>query len=223
MKKAVCLLSGGLDSTVALYAARAEGYTAIALSVEYGQRHFREIAAARKTTKHLQIAHYFSALSMPWKGSALLDKKISIPENDTEKKTNEIPATYVPGRNSVFLAMAISCAEAVGAETVFIGANVLDYSGYPDCRPEYLAKVGDAIWAGTRAGVLGKKIEIKAPLISLTKKEIILLGNKLGVPFENTWSCYAGEDKPCGVCDSCKFRAKGFQEAGLSDPLWAGK
>lgn len=222
MKNAVCLLSGGLDSTVCLYVARAEGYAPVALSVEYGQRHFREISAARLLTKDLVIPHYFAALSMPWKGSALLDPKIKLPKDrDESTMSQEIPVTYVPGRNSVFLSMAMSCAETTNAEAIFIGANALDYSGYPDCRPEYLKAVGAAMWRGTKAGVEGKKIEIKAPLIALTKKDIVLLGQKLGVPFQNTWSCYAGDDKPCGTCDSCVLRAKGFREAGIPDPLLA--
>ena len=220
MKKAICLLSGGLDSTVCLYVARSEGYAPIALSVEYGQRHFREISAARALTKMLVIPHFFSTLSMPWKGSALLDARIKLPKDrDEAMMSGEIPATYVPGRNSVFLSMAMSCAEAENAEAIFIGANVLDYSGYPDCRPEYLKAVTAAMWGGTKAGVAGKQIEIKAPLIKLTKKEIVLLGQKLAVPFEKTWSCYAGEDAPCGQCDSCILRAKGFREAGIPDPL----
>ena len=220
MKKAICLLSGGLDSTVCLYAARSEGYAPIALSIEYGQRHFREIASARSVTKMLAIPHYFAMLSLPWKGSALLDTRIQLPQDRDEKiLAEEIPVTYVPSRNSVFLSMAMSCAETKGAETIFIGVNALDYSGYPDCRPEYLAAVTAAMWRGTKAGVEGQKIEIKAPLIKLTKKEIVLLGARLGVPFEKTWSCYAGAIEPCGVCDSCLLRAKGFREAGIPDPL----
>lgn len=220
MKRAICLLSGGLDSTVSLYVARSEGYSPIALSIEYGQRHFREISAARATTKALVIPHFFAALSMPWKGSALLDAKVKLPKDRDEKAMSaEIPVTYVPGRNSVFLSMAMSCAETEKAEAIFIGANVLDYSGYPDCRPEYLDAFAEAIRRGTKAGLEGWKVEIKAPLIRLTKKDIVLLGQKLGVPFEKTWSCYAGDDKPCGVCDACILRAKGFREAGIPDPL----
>lgn len=220
MKKAICLLSGGLDSTVSLYVARSEGYTPVALSIEYGQRHFREISAARALTKKLVIPHYFSALSMPWKGSALLDATIKLPrDRDERMMSTEIPVTYVPGRNSVFLSLAMSCAETEGACAIFIGANVLDYSGYPDCRPEYLEAFTEAMRCGTKAGVEGWKVQIKAPLINLTKKDIVVLGQKLGVPFEMTWSCYAGDDKPCGVCDACILRAKGFREAGVSDPL----
>ncbi|MFA7255888.1 MAG: 7-cyano-7-deazaguanine synthase QueC [Candidatus Omnitrophota bacterium] len=219
MKKAICLLSGGLDSTVCLYVARSEGYSPVALSIEYGQKHLREISAARALTQKLKIPHHFAALSMPWKGSALLDNRIQLPTDRDEKTMSEkIPATYVPGRNSVFLSMALSCAETEKADAIFIGVNALDYSGYPDCRPEYLAAIVAAMWSGTKAGVEGRKIEIKAPLIKLTKKDIVLLGQKLGVPFERTWSCYAGGDKPCGTCDSCILRAKGFREAGIPDP-----
>lgn len=222
MTKAICLLSGGLDSSVCLYVARSEGYQPIALSIEYGQRHVREIAAARSLTKRLVIPHFFSTFSIPWKGSALLDKALELPmDREEDTMSHQIPATYVPGRNSVFLSLAISCAEAENSDTIFIGANILDYSGYPDCRPEYLQAVGEAMWRGTKAGVEGRKLEIKAPLIKLTKKDIVLLGQKLGVPFKMTWSCYAGEDKPCGACDACILRAKGFREAGIPDPLVA--
>ena len=221
MKKAVCLLSGGLDSTVSLYVARSEDYLPIALSIEYGQRHSREISAARALTRALTIPHFFAALSMPWKGSALLDATMELPrDRDEITMSGEIPVTYVPGRNSVFLSMAMSCAETERADAIFIGANILDYSGYPDCRPEYLDAFGEAMIRGTQAGVGGWKAEIKAPLIKLTKKDIILLGQKLGVPFGMTWSCYAGGDKPCGTCDACVLRAKGFREAGILDPLF---
>jgi len=220
MKKAICLLSGGLDSTVCLFSARAEGYEAIALSIEYGQRHYRELSVARTLTKELRIRHYFAALSLPWKGSALLDENIKLPKNrEGADIPLEIPTTYVPGRNSVFLSMAISCAETQGAEAIFFGANALDYSGYPDCRSEYLEAFAAAVTKGTRAGVEGRRIEIKTPLLHLTKKDIVLLGKELQVPFEKTWSCYEGGVKPCGACDSCILRAKGFGEAGISDPL----
>ncbi|OGX11862.1 MAG: 7-cyano-7-deazaguanine synthase QueC [Omnitrophica bacterium RIFOXYB12_FULL_50_7] len=222
MKKAICLLSGGLDSAVSLYVACSEGYSPVALSIEYGQRHSREILVARALTQGLRIPHLFASLSMPWKGSALLDAKIELPKNRDEKTmSGEIPVTYVPGRNSVFLSMAMSCAETEKADAIFIGANILDYSGYPDCRPEYLRGFCEAMRLGTQAGAGGWMVEIKAPLIKLTKKDIVLLGQKLGVPFERTWSCYAGEDKPCGACDSCVLRAKGFREAGIPDPLFS--
>ena len=220
MRKAICLLSGGLDSTVCLYVARSENYTPIALSIEYGQRHYKEISIAQMHCRSLQIKHYFASLSMPWKGSSLLDERMKLPQlRDPAILSDEIPTTYVPGRNSVFLSLALSCAETQGATTIFFGANALDYSGYPDCRPEYLDAFIRAMLLGTKMGTEGKTLEIKAPLLKLSKKDIILLGQKLGVPFEKTWSCYAGGDNPCGVCDSCVLRAKGFQEAGLPDPL----
>ncbi len=220
MTKAICLLSGGLDSTVCLYIARDQGFLPIALSVEYGQRHHREINAARAVVTELGIKHYLTFADMPWKGSSLLDESKKIPHHhDVAHISGQIPNTYVPARNSILLSLAMSCAEAEGADAVFIGVNALDYSGYPDCRPEYLGAFAEAIRLGTKAGVQGKKIEIKAPLVHLTKKEIVLLGQKLGVPFRNTWSCYAGGEKPCRACDSCLLRAKGFQEAGIADPV----
>lgn len=220
MKKTICLLSGGLDSSVCLYLARSQGYEVVALSIEYGQRHYKEISWAQNMTRLLRVRHYFASLSMPWKGSSLIDEKMKLPlDRDPQCISKEIPSTYVPGRNSVFLSLAMSCAETEYADVIFIGANALDYSGYPDCRPEYLDAFIRALNVGTRLGVSGKSITIEAPLLHMSKKEIIHLGNQLGVPFEQTWSCYAGGDYPCGVCDSCRLRAKGFQEAGLLDPL----
>jgi 7-cyano-7-deazaguanine synthase len=222
MKKAVCLFSGGMDSAVCLYVARSEGYDLSALSFDYGQRHEKEVEAAHGLTQVLQIPQHVVRFKLPWKGSALLERDSKMPQSrDPGKMPQKIPSTYVPTRNSIFLSFAFSCAEAEKAAVIFFGANVLDYSGYPDCRPEYLEAFAQAMAKGTKAGVEGKKIEIKAPLIDLTKKEIVLLGAKLGVPFEKTWSCYAGGDKPCGVCDSCILRAKGFHEAGIPDPLLA--
>jgi 7-cyano-7-deazaguanine synthase len=136
-----------------------------------------------------------------------------------EKITKDVPSTYVPARNSIFLAVAFSCAEAVKAESVFIGANALDYSGYPDCRPDFIAAFAEAMRQGTKTGMEGRPIRIMAPLLHLTKKEIVQLGRELGVPFENTWTCYEGGNRPCGTCDACVLRAKGFYEAGIEDPL----
>ncbi len=220
MKKAVCLFSGGLDSATALYVARSEGYELLALTIHYGQLHEREIHSAREIAAGLKIPHEIVAISLPWKGSALLDSSVPMPlRRPLEEMTQEIPSTYVPARNSIFLALASSWAETAKAEAVFIGANALDYSGYPDCRPEYLAAFEEMIRLGTKAGAEGRKIQIKAPLLRLSKKEIIQLGRRLGVPFEKTWSCYQGKGTPCGECDSCRLRAKGFEEAGLKDPL----
>ena len=217
--KAVCLFSGGLDSTTALYSARQSGYEAVALTIHYGQLHQKEIEFAKLTAKKLSLTHYVVPIALPWGGSSLVDSNIAMPKGRAiAEMEKSIPNTYVPARNSIFLAMAVSCAEATGAGAVFIGANALDYSGYPDCRPEFFKTFEQVIAQGTKAGVEGVKIEIKAPLLHLSKREIIELGKTLNVPFENTWSCYKGAEKPCGFCDSCLLRAKGFEEAGLKDP-----
>ena len=218
--KAVALLSGGLDSTTALYAALRQGCDVTALTVYYGQRHHKEIEFAKETALHLRLPHFVVPLAMPWKGSALLDAQIPMPlGRDETAMAAAIPSTYVPARNSVFLSLAASCAEAVGAGSILIGANILDYSGYPDCRPEYFAAFEATLQLGTKAGAEGHGIKIDAPLLYLNKKEIVQLGKKLGVPFERTWSCYQGGEIPCGLCDSCLLRAKGFQEAGIFDAL----
>ena len=220
MKKAVVLYSGGLDSTTVLYWAIQKGYRVTALTLDYGQLHRKEVHLAVREMKRMKIRHYLLKVAFPWKGSALLDKKISIPVDREEKQmTSEIPATYVPARNTVFLAHAASCAEATGAEAICIGANAIDYSGYPDCRPEFMKSFERVMDTGTKSGVQGKKIKILTPLIRLSKASIIRLGKSLGVRYERTWSCYQGKSKPCLVCDSCKLRLKGFHEAGLKDPL----
>ena len=221
--KAICLFSGGLDSTTALYSARAGGYECIALTLQYGQRHSKEIECSKKIAAQLGLQHFLVPIELPWKGSALLDLSIQMPIGRNEQEmAKEIPMTYVPARNSIFLTFAASCAEACGAGAIYIGANALDYSGYPDCRPEYFGAAETMLRLGTKAGVEGKGIEIKAPLLKMSKKEIVLLGAKLGVPFEKTWSCYQGKARPCGECDSCILRAKGFREAGIPDPLTKG-
>ncbi len=217
---AVCLLSGGLDSATALYAAIQECEKVYALTIHYGQLHEREIRSAHAITKKLGIPHEIIEISMPWKGSALLDSQISLPKNrELKEMASEIPATYVPARNTVFLSLAASYAETVQANLIYIGANAIDYSGYPDCRPEYFEQLEKAIRLGTKCGAEGSSIQIKAPLISMTKADIVRAGNSLGVPYELTWSCYQGGDFPCGECDSCLLRAKGFEEAGIQDPL----
>ena len=220
VREAVCLLSGGLDSATALYVARRDGYLPAALTIHYGQLHIRELESAAKIAKHLGIQHEVISIELPWGGSALLDPKIPIPENRTQDEISTgIPPTYVPARNTVFLSLAASFAEARGSEAIFIGANALDFSGYPDCRPEYLEAFSAMIECGTKAGQEGRAIKVTAPLLRMDKKEIILLGRSLGVPFENTWSCYQGRENPCQVCDSCLLRAKGFREAGFEDPI----
>jgi 7-cyano-7-deazaguanine synthase len=217
---AVCLLSGGLDSATALAVAVKDGFRPLALTIDYGQTHVRELASAKRIAKHLAVEHYVVASRLPWGGSALLDSSIKIPEHRSVGEMSEaIPVTYVPARNTIFLSLAASFAEARDADAIYIGANALDYSGYPDCRPEYFALMERAINAGTKRGVEGHRLEIKTPLIHLKKSEIIQVALTLGVPLEWTWSCYKGEGMPCGVCDSCLLREKGFEEASAKDPL----
>ncbi len=222
MKKAVVLLSGGLDSSTCMAIAKHEGYELYALSFDYGQRHKKEMESAK------EIARYFGAkehkiMKIDLRqigGSALTDDSIPVPENrDEEHMADEIPPTYVPARNTILLSFALAYAEVIDADAIYIGANALDYSGYPDCRPEYYKAFEKVARLGTKRGVEGKPIEIKYPLINMTKAEIIKTGMKLGVPYELTWSCYKGGEKACGVCDSCKLRIKGFKEAGYRDPI----
>lgn len=204
------LLSGGLDSAVALYYAKAKGYNCHCLIFDYGQRHKKEILQAQKIAKVAGCPYRILKINFPWKGSALLDKKIKIPQ----RIAKGVPVTYVPARNIIFLSFAISFAETIKARAVFIGAHSQDYSGYPDCRPEFLS----AFRRMAKAGTLGR-YEVLAPLLRKNKSRIIMMGKKLGVPFELTWSCYNGGKHPCGKCDSCQYRAKGFKEAGEVDPL----
>lgn len=213
------LLSGGLDSATALYDALSNGYRCSCLIVDYGQRHRREIRSARAVARVAGCPAVTVKIRMPWGGSALTDRKIPIPSGRSIARIGRgIPATYVPARNTIFLSVALGFAEASGAEAVFIGANVLDYSGYPDCRPAYYRQMQRVARAGTKAGVEGKGIRIMTPLIRLTKAQIIRKGLRLGVPYAKTWSCYIGGSRPCGRCDSCLLRAKGFREAGAADP-----
>lgn len=204
-KKAIILLSGGLDSTTTLYYALDRGYDCHCLIFDYGQRHKKEVRIATSIAKRLKVAYQVIKIKLPWKGSSLLDKKKKVPRfhGFTVKK---VPSTYVPARNTIFLSFATSFAEAIGASTIYIGANAVDYSGYPDCRPSFIKAFQKVIKAGTK----NNKIKVAAPLLRLTKKEIVKLGRKLGVPLEKTWSCYKGGKRPCGVCDSCKLRQKGF-------------
>lgn len=215
-KKAVVLLSGGLDSTTTLYIARRQGYNVVCLIFDYGQRHKKEIFSAKRLARITGSSYEIIRFKLPWGGSSLLGRKLKIPKGRSLKEIQKgIPSTYVPGRNTLFLGFGISCAEAIGADSVFIGANSLDFSGYPDCRPDYFRAYKRLISVGTRVG----GIEIKAPLLKKTKADIIRIGISLGVPYELTWSCYMGGRKPCGGCDSCLLRKKGFREAGIPDPL----
>lgn len=219
--KAIVLLSGGLDSATALYYARDKGFSCECLSFDYGQRHSRELEAAKRIAKAAGCGHRVMKISLPWKGSSLLDKNIKIRGAKVRRTQagNSIPDTYVPGRNIIFLSFALSFAEAVKAKAIFIGANAVDYSGYPDCRPSFYTAFGSVIRTGTKCGVEKKPIKIMIPLIDKTKAGIVELGSRLKVPFELTWSCYAGGSKPCGRCDSCFYRRKGFLKAGIEDPL----
>ncbi len=215
-KKAVILLSGGLDSTTTLYYAKAKGYDCFCLMFDYGQRHKKELRAAVKLAKLNKCRYTIVKIALPWSKSALTDLAVKIPKN-TGKIGKNIPVTYVPARNTIFFSFAASYAESIGAKRIFIGANALDYSGYPDCRPKYIKAYEKAVNLGTKSGVTGKKIRIETPLIALTKAEIIKLGRKLGVPYQLTWSCYRGEKLPCGTCESCLLRNKGFKENSLID------
>jgi len=210
-KKAVILLSGGLDSTTTLYYAKAKGFKCFCLLFDYGQRHKKELKAAVKLAKMNKCIYIVVKIALPWSKSALTDRKVKVPV-ENKQIGKDIPVTYVPARNTIFLGFAASYAESIGAKKIFIGANALDYSGYPDCRPNYIKAYEKAVNLGTKSGVSGNKLKIETPLINLTKAEIIKLGIKLKVPYELTWSCYNGGKKPCGVCDSCLLREKGFRK-----------
>lgn len=215
MKKAIVLLSGGLDSTTTLFFAKKKGYKVSCLIFDYNQRHKREISSAIRIAKRAGCEHKVVKIELPWKGSALLDKRISVPK----KGGAGIPATYVPARNTIFLSFALSFAEAIGARDIFIGANAIDFSGYPDCRPHYYKAFNKLSRLATKVGIENRAIKINAPLISKSKKQIVLLARKLRVPLELTWSCYRGGQRPCGVCDSCRLRKKGFVRAKVIDPI----
>ena len=218
MNPAIVLLSGGLDSATALAVARSGGYGCNALSIDYGQRHQSELAAARRVAASLGVIEHkivridLAAIG----GSALTDQSISVPETPTEG----IPVTYVPARNTVLLALALGWAEVVSAQDLFIGVNAVDYSGYPDCRPAFIRAFEHLANLATKAGVEGRRFRIHAPLIDLTKAEIIRRGTELGVDYGLTVSCYQADERgnACGLCDSCRLRAEGFRTAGITDP-----
>ncbi|GAA6167654.1 7-cyano-7-deazaguanine synthase QueC [Sessilibacter corallicola] len=220
MKKAVVLVSGGLDSTTVLAIAKSQGFECYTMSFDYGQRHRSELRAANDTAEllgaksHKVIKLDLSAIG----GSALTDDNIAVPEEETAE--GEIPITYVPARNTVFLSIAMGWAEVLGSSDIFIGVNAVDYSGYPDCRPDFIAAFQCMANLATKAGVEGKGLRIQTPLINLTKAEIIQKGSKLGVDYSKTISCYQADEqgRACGRCDSCRLRKQGFADAGVNDP-----
>lgn len=216
------LLSGGLDSTVAACLAREQGFESHALSFDYGQRHKRELESARAVAKSLGAASH-TVLQVPMGqlgGSALTQPDIAVPTGRSEAEMGgDIPATYVPARNIVFLSLGLGLAEVKDAAAIFIGANALDYSGYPDCRPEFFRAFEEVARVGTKRGVEGKPVRIHVPLQQMTKADIVREGLRLKAPFESTWSCYQGGAVACGACDSCVLRLKGFREAGARDPV----
>jgi 7-cyano-7-deazaguanine synthase len=211
------ILSGGLDSTVCMALADREADGApLALTFDYGQRHRTELDRAAGVAGHYRAEHLVVALdTSAWGGSALTDPSIAVP---TTGVGDDIPVTYVPARNSIFLAVALGVAEARGLDSVWIGVNALDYSGYPDCRPEFIDAFRGVAATGQKRGVEGNPIAIRTPLIETTKAGIVELGVELGAPLSLTWSCYQGGDTPCGECDACILRARGFAEAGVADP-----
>jgi 7-cyano-7-deazaguanine synthase len=229
--KAVVILSGGLDSTTCMGFAKEAGYEIYPLTFDYGQRHRIEIVNARKVADYYGVADRQKVIELgflrEFGGSALTDDRIDVPTTSAgsdedgvyKEGESEIPVTYVPGRNLLFLSIAASFAEAVGAEALYIGVNALDYSGYPDCRPAFIAKLEEVLAIATKVGVEGEPIRIETPLIDLTKADIVREGTRMNVPYHLTTSCYNGGEEACGECDSCRLRLKGFAEAGRNDPI----
>ncbi len=219
-KKAVIVLSGGLDSTTCMGIAEKQGYELYPLTFQYGQKHDKEIEHAKKIASHYNVKKhklvnidFFNQIG----GSALTDEAIDVPQYGESEEA--IPATYVPARNMIFLSLASAYAEVIGAEKVFIGVSAIDYSGYPDCRPAFIHSMNETVKLATKQGTTDGNLEIEAPLLHLTKGETIILGSELHVPYDLTTSCYNGGDEACGECDSCRLRLEGFKEAGLKDPI----
>ena len=220
--KAVVLVSGGLDSTTCLAIAREQGFDLYALTLNYGQRHDHELNSARMIIDFFNIHdHSIIDIDLAQFGGSALTDQIDVPKKRDLSDMDEIPVTYVPARNTVFLSLALAWAEVLGSFDIFIGVNALDYSGYPDCRPEYISSFEKTANLATKAGVSGSSFRIHTPLIDLTKSEIVKVGMDLGVDYSLTSSCYDPdqEGNPCGLCDACYLRLKGFKEAGIIDPL----
>ncbi|NBI28426.1 7-cyano-7-deazaguanine synthase QueC [Chengkuizengella marina] len=226
-KKAVIILSGGLDSTTCMGIAKDQGYDLYPITFDYGQRHNIEIEKSKQVADYYGVKDKQKVISLSFLkdfgGSALTDENLEVPDvvksDGSTDEDSDIPITYVPGRNLLFLSIATSYAEVLEADAIFIGVNALDYSGYPDCRPEFIGKMEEVISLATKVGVEGQKVKIETPLISWSKAEIIKEGLKINVPYHLTTSCYNGEEEACGTCDSCRLRLKGFEEAGSKDPI----
>ncbi len=221
MKSAIVLLSGGLDSATVGAMAREQGFALHALSFNYGQRHVCELEAARRIADALDVReHVLQTIDLRAFGGSALTADIEVPKDRSDIGSTEIPVTYVPARNTIFLSFALAFAETRGTDDIFIGVNALDYSGYPDCRPEYLAKFQELARLATRAGVEGRAITIHAPLIEMSKAQIIRTGIRLGVDYSRTTSCYDpdSDGRACGRCDSCVLRMNGFRDADIEDP-----
>ncbi|QHA90669.1 7-cyano-7-deazaguanine synthase QueC [Bacillus sp. N1-1] len=218
-KKAVIVLSGGLDSTTCMGMAKEKGYELYPITFHYGQKHNREVEQAKKVANYYNAPDHrivnISFLNQIG-GSALTDDSIDVP---TDMDEDEIPVTYVPARNMIFLSLASAYAEVIGAEAIYIGVSAVDYSGYPDCRPEFIESMNETVNLATKAGATGSEMKIETPLINLTKADTVGEGLRLNVPYELTTSCYNGEEEACGECDSCRLRLKGFEEAGAVDPI----
>ncbi|MBI4744726.1 MAG: 7-cyano-7-deazaguanine synthase QueC [Actinobacteria bacterium] len=227
-KKAVVLSSGGIDSTTTLAITKSEGYKIHSISFNYGQRHIIELEKAKKIAEYFKVEkHIIVDVDLRKIGGSALTAEVDVPKERNEVQiSREIPVTYVPARNVIFLSIASALAESIGSSDIFIGVSAIDYSGYPDCRPEFISSFEKMINLATKAGVEGKKLVIHAPLANLTKGEIIRKGIELGVDYSITHSCYDPVDgKACGKCDSCILRLKGFKEAGTKDPVeyvWKG-
>ncbi len=220
MVNAVVLLSGGLDSTTTLAQAIADGCDVTALSFRYGQRHTKELVSAANVAKFFNVKHVIVDIDLSMFRSALTRPEIDVPENrDESQMGQDIPVTYVPARNIIMMSVAAGLCESVDADRIYIGANVVDYSGYPDCRPEFFEAFEKMIAVGTKAGVEGHPIRICTPILHSSKADIVRLGKKLGAPLHLTWSCYEGGEKACGRCDSCQLRLAGFKEAGYKDEI----
>ena len=217
--KAVVLLSGGLDSTTTLAQAIADGCEPTAISFRYGQKHTKELVSAENVCKHYGVAHVVIDLNLSSFRSALTRKDIDVPMDREGKLDEDIPITYVPARNIVFLSIAAGLAESIDADRVYIGANAVDYSGYPDDRPDFFKAYEEMLAKGTKAGVEGHPVKIMTPLLHLSKADIVRLGKELKAPLELTWSCYYGGEKACGHCDSCRLRLEGFRQAGYKDEI----